>query len=455
MSKILIADDSKELRDALSKLLIKQGHQVETAADGITAVEKVEQNFYDLLLTDVRMPKLDGLEVLKKTKSVSPETIVVVITAFGTVNNAVEAMRRGAFDYALKPFSQKEIEIKVKKALDSRVVGAEDVKEGFAAKFDRIIGNCEDMQEVYRLIKKVAPTAAPVLVMGETGTGKELVARKIHQESERSKGPFVAVNCMALASGVLESELFGHEKGAFTGAMDRHKGKFEIADRGTLFLDEVGELTPGAQVTLLRFLQDKEFQRVGGTKDIRVDVRVIAATNKDLKKSIEKGAFREDLFYRLNMVSIALPPLRDRGEDLYELVDHFVRMYNAELHKSLNASPELIGVLKNYDWPGNVRELENVIAQAAIIAEGDSLDPEHLPLAMRGYIGAFSEEKKTTKKTGVKSQVDAVEREIIRKTLEETDWNKSKAAERMGIHRTTLQYKMKKLGISPKNNKPD
>ena len=455
MTKILVADDSKELRDALSKLLTKKGYEVETASNGMEAVEKVEKNFYDLLLTDVRMPKLDGMEVLKKTKSVSPETIVIVITAFGTVNSAVEAMRRGAFDYALKPFSQKEIELKVEKALDSRMSDVKNalLKEQVDAKFDRIIGNCDEMREVYKLVEKVAPTNAPVLIIGETGTGKELVARKIHEESDRSKGPFVAVNCMALASGVLESELFGHEKGAFTGAVDRHRGKFEVADGGTLFLDEVGELTQGAQVTLLRFLQEKEFQRVGGTKDIRVDVRVVAATNKDLTKSIKDGKFREDLFYRLNMVSMALPPLRDRSDDLYELVDHFIGIYNAELHKDLKASPELISALKGYDWPGNVRELENVIAQAAIIAEGETLDTEHLPLAMRGHMG-LPEKEKTTQKKGVKSQVDSVEREIIRKTLEETDWNKSKAAEKMGIHRTTLQYKMKKLGIpSDRKNK--
>jgi len=453
MSKILIADDNKELCTILYRSLKKRGYLVEVAEDGEQAVNKVNEDFFDVLVTDLRIPKVDGMEILRKTKDVSPATMVIVITAFGTVENAVEAMKEGAFDYILKPFSSDEIEIKIKHALERQRLGMENefLRESIQTRFGPIIGSSESMKTVYKLVDKVAPTTAPVLILGRSGTGKELVAREIHKRSDRKDGPFVAVNCVALASGVLESELFGHEKGSFTGAVSRRRGKFEVADGGTLFLDEIGELSEEIQVKLLRFLQEKEFQRVGGNENVKVNVRVLAATNRNLHEEVTEGRFREDLFYRLNMFTIMLPALNERSEDLYELANHFLCKYNKELHKNLKISPEIVGVLKNHDWPGNVRELENVIAQAVILADGDMLEASHLPGGFKKAKASNGSEVSINESSGVTSQIEAIEAEMVKRALEETNWNQVKAAEKLGLKRTTLQYKMQKFGLkSPK-----
>ena len=441
MSRILVADDNEQLCNVLQRTLTKRGYQVEVAFDGVEAVDKIEGSFFDLLLTDLKMPKLDGMKVLKKAKEISPATVVIVVTAYGTVENAVEALREGAFDYVLKPFDSDELELKIKRALEQQRLSLENVllKESVQTRFGPIIGSSSIMKEVYHLIVKVSPTNAPVLILGKSGTGKELAAREIHKRSTRADGPFIDVNCVALASGILESELFGHEKGAFTGAHARRMGKFEIANGGTLFLDEIGELSENVQVKLLRFLQEKEFQRVGGNQNIKVDVRILAATNRDLQKGISAGRFREDLYYRLNMFSITMPPLRERAEDLYELANHFVSKYNHEFHKNARIPPEVIGILKNYDWPGNVRELENVIAQSIILAEGDLLEPLYLPAGLAGDVRAVGEGT-LERQTGITSQIDAIESEMIRKALEDTGWNQVKAAERLSLKRTSLQY---------------
>jgi len=304
------------------------------------------------------------------------------------------------------------------------------------------------MRKVYDRIHKVAPTNAPVLITGESGTGKELVAREIHSRSNRAGGPFVAVNCVALASGVLESELFGHEKGSFTGATSRRIGKFESAQNGTLFLDEIGELDEKIQVQLLRFLQEKNFHRVGGNQNIQLDVRILAATNRNLSERIEKGFFREDLFYRLNMFSLHLPALREREDDITELTHFFLSKYNKELGKNVKITSEALALLRHHIWPGNVRELENVVAQGIILAENDALLPKHLPVGLTGEMAEISIEEEGHNQSGISSQINAIESEVIRKALLEENWNQSKTAKKLGLKRTSLQYKMKKYGLS-------
>ena len=451
MSTILIAEDNEDLRTILSKALVKRGYTVEEAEDGEVAVRKLQKNFYNIVITDLQMPNLDGMGVLKAVKEISPVTMTIVVTAFGTVESAVEAMNAGAFDYILKPFSPDEIDIKINKALERQRLGIENslLKEQVQTRFGTMIGSSDKMKKIYSLVDKVSPTTAPVLITGPSGTGKELVAREVHKRSPRHEGAFVAVNCVALATGILESELFGHEKGAFTGANNRRRGKFEVADGGTLFLDEIGELNEEIQVKLLRFLQEKDFQRVGGNENIKVDVRIVAATNRDLEERIKEGHFREDLYYRLNMFSIQLPLLKDRSEDLYELTNHFLAKYNKELHKNVSISPEVIGLLKNHSWPGNIRELENVIAQAVILAEKDVLEPKHLPAGLAGEMGEVSldEDASQEKRRGISSQLDAIESEVIRKALEEENWNQTRTAKKLGLKRTSLQYKMQKYGL--------
>ena len=450
MSNILIADDNVELCNALKSTLEKSGNHVEVAYDGGVAVEKLKKDAYDLLLTDLRIPVKDGMQIMKAVREFAPSTVIIMMTAYGTIENAVEAMKIGAADYVIKPFSLDEIELKVERVLEGQRMSIENemLKQTLAEKFGPIIGNCDRMQNVYSLIAKVAPTSAPVLITGQSGTGKELVAREIHNRSNRRKRSFITVNCVTLASGVLESELFGHEKGSFTGAMSRHKGKLEIANGGTLFLDEIGDLSDTVQVKLLRFLQEKELQRVGGNETIHVDVRVITATHQDLAQGIRDGSFREDLFYRLNMVSINMPPLKDRGDDIVSLTEHFVEKYNREFGKSVTLSPEVMGMLKHHGWPGNVRELENVIGQAVILAEGNSVEPRHLPYAVAGELVEnavlLSDDESLT------DRMEAIETEIIRQGLENADWNQSKAAKDLGVKRSSLQYKIEKYKLAKK-----
>jgi two-component system NtrC family response regulator len=445
---MLIAEDKEVMRRSLARLFSEKGHEVIETGSGAEALERFNEMEVDLVITDLQMGEVDGLHVLREVKKRSPQTPVLMITAFGTVESAVEAMRQGAFDYLLKPFSLTEIEARVEKALEQRRLLTENryLRETLNRAVGRMIGCSEKMQQVYRLIEKVAPHPSPVLILGETGTGKEMVAREIHEMSPRKSGPFIAVNCGAIPENLLESELFGYEKGAFTGASAQKKGWLELADGGTLFLDEVGELPSSLQVKLLRFLQEREIQRVGGTKTIRVDVRLIAATNRDLKKEIQEHRFREDLYYRIRVIEIHLPPLRERHGDVPELTAYFLQKFSRELHKSLEMLPEALDLLALYSWPGNVRELENVIERAGVLAEGEIIKAGDLPPEVQ-LVSPPAESNGESAELGLTERLEMLERDIIKKTLDETSGNQTQAARMLRLHRSSLQYKMRKYGL--------
>ncbi|MBI1820829.1 MAG: sigma-54-dependent Fis family transcriptional regulator [Nitrospirae bacterium] len=450
MKKILIAEDKESMRKMLIEVFSEKGYVLTECQDGKEAIEKIEEEFFDIILTDLKMPKKDGIEVLKAAREKSPETPVIMMSAFGTVESAVEAMRKGAYDYVLKPFSLNEIEIKVEKALQQKNLISENTYlKGNLLDFGDIIGKEENIQKVYKMIEKVAPQTTSVLVLGESGTGKEIVAREIHKRSSRPSQPFLAVNCAALAESLLESELFGHEKGAFTGAAFQKRGRFEMADGGTLFLDEIGEIGQSIQVKLLRFLQEKEFERVGGTKTLKVDVRIIAATNRDIKQEVFEKRFREDLYYRLNVVTLKLPPLRDRKGDIESLSEHFLKKYNRDLHKHNRLSQEVIAVFKKYPWPGNIRELENVIERAVVLSEDEMIVLADIPAEMHQetFLPRLTPDLAASLK--LPEQINHLEMDILKKTLEENHWNQTKTAKVLGLKRSSLQYKMRKYGLIP------
>lgn len=438
---ILVADDEEAICTLLKKLLVKNGYQVIIAKDGQETVEKVKEETPDLLIMDLKMPGKDGLEVLKHLQEIGSSTTVIMMTANATVRTAVEAIKQGAYDYITKPFALDNLLLLVEKALACRRLTKEDayLRSNQQIPFGGLVGQGSKMQEVYHFVNQVAPTDAKVLILGESGTGKELVAKAIHFASNRKDGPFVKVNCAALPENLLESELFGHEKGAFTGALNRKLGRFELAHRGTIFLDEIGEINQATQVKLLRVLQEQEFERVGGTCTVKVDVRVVAATNKDLEKEVEEGRFRDDLFYRLNVVSISLPPLRERKEDILLLAEHFLRKFNKAMNKEIKeVSEEAWHMLSSYSWPGNVRELENAIERAVVLSNGTVLLPSSLPAAVTRR-KKDEEKKEEVKITSLKE----AEKQLIMKTLEETGGNRTKAAKILGISLRTLQYKLK------------
>ncbi|MBI3609050.1 MAG: sigma-54-dependent Fis family transcriptional regulator [Nitrospirae bacterium] len=446
MKRILIAEDKSSMRHMLRQVFEENGFDVVEASDGEEAVNRIREGSLDLVITDVKMPKADGMTVLKECRAALPRTPVIVMTAFGTIENAVETMRHGAFDYIVKPFSISEIELKAQRAFEQgRLVSENEyLKEALSHQVGHIVGHGEKMQHVYRLIRKVAIGTPPVFILGESGTGKELVAREIHRQSARATHPFIAVNCAALSEGLLESELFGHERGAFTGALFQKKGRFELADGGTLFLDEVAELSPPLQVKLLRALQEKAFERVGGTKTITTDVRILAATNRDVRREVAERRFREDLFFRLNVVSITLPPLRERPEDIPELVDYFLSKYSATMHKPVSLAPDVLTCLTAYSWPGNVRELENLIERLIVLADGDRVDCTDLPPEIAGGSPAPSASPE-----GLTGRIDQLEREMIRRTIEDCGHNQTRAAKILGLKRSSLQYKLKKYGLRP------
>lgn len=446
MKRILISEDKASMRHMLRQVFEENGFDVIEAADGEEAVNRIREGAIDLVITDVKMPKADGMTVLKECRAALPRTPVIVMTAFGTIENAVETMRHGAFDYIVKPFSIGEIELKVQRAFEQgRLVSENEyLKEALSHQMGRMVGHGEKMQQVYRLIRKVAQGSPPVLILGESGTGKELVAREIHTQSARAAHPFIAVNCAALSEGLLESELFGHERGAFTGALFQKKGRFELADTGTLFLDEVAELSPPLQVKLLRALQEKTFERVGGTKTLTTDVRILAATNRDIRREIADRRFREDLFFRLNVVSITLPPLRERPEDIPELIEYFLSKYSTDLHKPIALSPEVLACLTAYAWPGNVRELENLIERLIVLADDERVECGDLPPEIAG--GASSQ---PVSAEGLTGRIDQLEREMIRRTIEDCGHNQTQAAKILGLKRSSLQYKLKKYGLHP------
>lgn len=448
MIRVLIAEDKESMRRSLARLFSDKGYEVVEAAGGEEALERFREMEIDLVMTDIQMGGITGLDLLAEIKKRAPQTPVLVMTAFGTVESAVEAMRQGAFDYLLKPFSLSEVEARVEKALEQRRLLTENryLKETIRQTAGKMIGRSEKMQQVHRLIEKVAPHTSPVLILGETGTGKELVAREICQRGPRAERPFIPVNCGAIPENLLESELFGYEKGAFTGAVGQKKGWLELADGGTLFLDEIGELPLPLQVKLLRFLQEREFQRVGGTKTIKVDVRLIAATHRDLKHEIQEHRFREDFYYRIRVIEIHLPPLRERLGDVLELAAYFLQKFNQELHKNLRFLPETLDLLTIYHWPGNVRELENVIERAAVLAEGEAVRTEDLPPEFQS-ISAPDGSGESPSEMGLTERLELMEREIIRKTLDETQENQTQAARLLRLHRSSLQYKMRKYGL--------
>jgi DNA-binding NtrC family response regulator len=448
MIRALIVEDKASMARMLRQLFASKGYEVTVATDGPEALATIQNADFHLVITDLKMPNGDGMQVLQAVKAKMPGTSVLMMTAFGTIENAVEAMRLGAFDYLLKPFSIAEIELKVEKALEQQRLQAENayLKETIQTGFGRLIGSSSAMQQVYGFIQKVAPSTAPVLILGESGTGKELVARAIHETSPRRERPFIAVNCAALSEGLIESELFGHERGSFTGATAQKKGRFELADGGTLFLDEIGELPPVLQTKLLRVLQEGEFERVGGHQTLHVDVRMIAATHRDLPRAIEAGQFREDLYYRVNVLSIVVPPLRDRRDDLPALTEHFLSKSAGAMHKSVAMAPEVLALLQHYRWPGNIRELENVIERAVVLTDGPAIRVEDLPKEITGLSNevaqAFGDPN-----LSLDEKMARLEREAICQSLEAEGWNQTQAARRLGIKRSSLQYKMKRYGL--------
>jgi DNA-binding NtrC family response regulator len=454
MAKILIADDHQGMRDMIVEMLLGDDHEAVGVSDGLEAKQALAGGDYDLLVTDLRMPGLDGMALLRALNDDASQVGVIVMTAHGSVEAAVEAMSLGALDFVQKPFPLSAIEVKVKKALERLSMSRTNqlLREELNQHFGSLIGGAPNMQRVFELIAKVSETPTPVLVLGESGTGKELVARELHRRSPRADGPFVTVNCAALAEGLLESELFGHERGAFTGALAAKKGKFELAHEGTLFLDEVGEIPLATQVKLLRFLQEKELERVGGNKLIKVDVRVVCATNRNVKEMIAAGTFREDLFYRINVITVEMPPLRERREDIPLLVDALLRRHATNTGLQGTVGEDAVNLFQIYEWPGNVRELENVLERALVLADSDGdglrrITAKDLPSEIQGGEGAPAAQREYMEASGLSDQIERIEREIIRKALVDVQWNQTKAAKALHLKRSSLQYKMKKYAL--------
>ena len=454
METILIVDDEKNYPPILSAVLEEEGYETLTANNGLAALEIIKNSDIDLVLTDMKMPLIDGIELLERIKLTDPDLPVIMMTAHGTVEKAVEAMQKGAYNYILKPFDNERLVIYVKKAAAMYSVIKEnrrlrDVVES-QYNFGNIIGKSKAMKNVFETIRKVSPSSATILVEGESGTGKELVAKSIHFNSPRRDKPFIPVNCSALSENLLESELFGHEKGAFTGAVAMKKGRFELADCGTLFLDEISELSQNLQVKLLRILQEKTFERVGGIKPISVDIRIIAATNRHLKEEVKQGRFREDLFYRLNVLNIVIPPLRERLEDIRLLVDHFIKKYTAER----KAGPSVAGVeaeverlLYDYTWPGNVRELENSIERAMILSPGDIIRVSDLPREFKDNIYNTLHFEGIPADATLYETLDLVEQSMIKRAMKLANNVQSNAAALLGIGKSGLSQKLKKFNL--------
>jgi two-component system response regulator AtoC len=446
-AKVLVVDDEAIVRQSLRDWLGEVGHQVLTAENGPQALEVIQKEKPGVLITDLVMPGIDGIELMKRAKEISPGIEVIIITAYGSIPTAINAIREGAYDYIEKPFCPERAEILIDKLMEHQWLLEENLslqqrlEERY--RFENIITQSPRMQQVIEVIKVVAKSNATVLITGETGTGKELVARAIHSQSHRRDRPFVAVSCAALPESLLESELFGHEKGSFTGAYAQKKGKFEVANRGTLFLDEIGEMNANTQVHLLRVLEEKEFNRVGGNEPIKIDVRVISATNRDMKQAIAEGKFREDLYYRLNVVNIELPPLRERTEDIPLLARHFLKRFALENQKKITGfSPQATDFLLKHEWPGNVRELENAIERAVILSQNSVI--EVADLYQRNLIPAGST-------TSPVRSLKQVEKEHIQNVLSETGGNYTEAARILGVSRMTLYNKAKIYGLNVKN----
>jgi two-component system NtrC family response regulator len=445
--RILVVDDEPAQRELVGGFLRKHGFDVVEAGGGSEAVARFKQEAFDLVLTDQRMPDLSGLEVLEAVRSTSPETAVVIMTAYGTIGTAVSAVKAGAADYLTKPLNLDDLLHRVHRVRERQRLVAEnrELREALAERHrvEGIIGDSGRMQEVLSLVRRVAPSDATVLIRGESGTGKELIARALHYASPRAAGPLVKVNCAALAESLLEAELFGHEKGAFTGAVASRKGRFELADGGSIFLDEIGDLPPHLQVKLLRVLQEREFERVGSSRPIKVDVRLLAATHRNLEALVREGRFREDLYYRINVVTIVLPPLRERREDLPPLIEHFLRAFAGKNGKTVRGlTREAREALLRYDYPGNIRELENLMERAVVLTRDDVIGVEDLPLTLETPAPGAGEG------AGLIAAVEGLERRMIRDALAKADGTQTRAAELLGISERVLRYKLKKYGLS-------
>ena len=447
-AQILVVDDEERMRNLLKKVLTKQGFSVQTSPNGIDALMKVEETPFDVILADIRMPEMNGIEVLKTVKETRPEIYVILMTAFGSIDSAVEAMKKGAYDYITKPFKMDEITIVIKKALEEKGLRKEvaslrnEVRSKY--RFDNIIGKSKVMQDVFDLIRRVSNSKSTVLIYGKSGTGKELVAKALHYNSPRKDNPFVAVNCSAIPETLLESELFGHVRGAFTGAIATRKGLFEEANGGTIFLDEIGNVSPAMQIKLLRVLQEREIRRVGGAENIKVDIRLIAASNQNLENAVSRGEFRDDLYYRLNVITINLPELKDRQDDVPLLANYFLKKYTkGENEKIKSISKEAMNLLLNYNWPGNVRELENVIERAIALGRYEEILPEDIPVNIRNS-RMMSGLKETLPENAT---IDELERDYIAKILKKTKGHKINTARILGIDRRTLYRKVKKYNL--------
>jgi len=438
---ILVVDDELSVRDSLYHWFKQDGYRVDVAADATEALKKLKEGPWDIILIDIKMPGMDGMELQQRIKEIDKTITVIIMTAYASVDTAVRALKEGAFDYIVKPFDPDELTHLVRNAVHQRRLTAENVqlreKIDELSKLDEIVGESQAMKKVFEMVRTVAQTDSTVLIRGESGTGKELIARAIHANSPRRYFPIIPVNCGALPEGILESELFGHEKGAFTGAQYRRKGKLEMADGGTLFLDEVGDIPPKMQVDLLRVLETKQFTRLGGNQVLKVDFRLIGATNKNLEKLVEDGVFREDLYYRINVFSIYLPPVRERREDIPLLAHHFVKKFALAMNKKITGiSPEAMDLLVRYDWPGNVRELENALERAMVVGKGPQIQVQDLPFQLANKM-----------RIPVADSLDAVEKSHIATILDRTGWNITRSAEILGIDRVTLYNKIKKYGL--------
>jgi two-component system response regulator PilR (NtrC family) len=454
--RMLVVDDEKSMREFLEIMLTKEGYEVHTAANGQEALSLARKELFDLAVLDIRMPKMDGIETLRHLKEMSPDTLVLMITAYASTDTAIQAMKQGAYDYITKPFKIDEIKMTIKKALENKSLQTENIllRQVVEDKYrlGNIIGTSSKMQKIFELVKKISPTKTNILISGDSGTGKELVAKAIHYTSPRRNDPFVILNCGAIPENLLESELFGHMRGAFTGAVSNKRGLFEAAHGGTIFLDEVGELPLPMQVKLLRVIQDGEFTRVGGTDPIRVDVRILSATNKDIEEAVQKGEFREDLFYRLNVIHMRLPRLKERKDDIPLLAQHFLNEFSHELGKTIrHITPEAMKCLINYDYPGNVRELRNIIERAVALESSEALTTQNL-------LSYIDEKRDLTHrditldipKDGIDLEqvVEDLEKTLILKALEKTKGIKKRAAELLHINFRSMRYRLEKYGLN-------
>jgi DNA-binding NtrC family response regulator len=449
--RILVADDEEIMRDVLSDLLSSESYAVDLAENGMQALEMIHEMDYGVLLLDLMMPGIDGLQVLEELKKIENGPIAIILTAYGSIDRAVRATKLGAFDFITKPFKNDELLLAVKNAMERRCLVEENrrlrktLRDRYG--FQNLIGKSSAMQQIYDLIERVAPRRSTILIQGESGTGKELVAKAIHAASGRADAPFIAINCGNLPSELLESELFGHVRGAYTGATSTKKGLFEAANGGTLFLDEVATISMEIQAKLLRVIQEREFRRLGGLENIKVDVRIIAASNVDLQTNVRQGAFREDLYYRLNVIAIKIPPLRERSEDIPLLSEHFIKKYGEENGRdSFALEPSALKALMDYDWPGNVRELENVIERAVVLSPGNSIRADLFPKS----IAMPSDERPSLPDpdgNSLKEKVGNFEKSLIMAALEKTEWNQKKAAQMLSLNATTLSEKLKRFKI--------